>query len=144
MSGFSNTAENKILGLIFLATAWTGIADNTATSPDTNISMAAHSADPGDAGTQSTSEIAYTSYARVNVSRSGTGWSTPSGGSVSPAAAIQFPNGTGGSGTITHASAGRPGGGASDIHMVATVTPNIVCGSGVRPELTTASTFTVD
>lgn len=144
MAGFSNTAENAILGLIFLATAWANMADNAATSPNTNISMALHTADPGEGGTQSTSEATYTSYARVNVLRSVAGWTTPSGGSVSPQANIQFPIGTGGSGAVTHMSAGKTGGGASDIHMSGTVTPNITTGNGVRPELTNATTFTLD
>lgn len=62
---FSNAAETGIMKLLFQAVAWANIADNTATSPDTNISMALHTADPGEAGTQSTSEATYTSYARA-------------------------------------------------------------------------------
>jgi hypothetical protein len=141
---FSNTAENAILALIFNATAWANMADNAASSPQANIAMALHTADPGEGGTQSTSEAAYTSYARVNVARSTSGFSAPSGGSTSPAANIDFPTGTGGSGTVTHFSAGKTGGGATDIHMSGTVTPNIVTGSGVLPRLTTATTFTLD
>ena len=137
---FSNAAESAILSLIFTATAWAGMADNTATSPEANIAMALHTADPGEAGTQATSEIAYTSYARVNVARTTAGW-TETSGSVSPDAAIDFPTGTGGTGTATHMSAGKADG---TIHMSGTVTPNIVCGDGVIPRLTTATTFTVD
>jgi hypothetical protein len=120
------------------------MADNAASSPQTQISMALHTADPGDGGTQSTSEATYTSYARQTPARTTGGFSAPSGGSTSPVANIDFPTGTGGSGTVTHASAGKTGGGASDIHMSGTVTPNIVTGNGVLPRLTTASTFTLD
>ena len=140
---FSNAAETAILGLIFNATAWANIADNAASSPNTQISVALHTADPGEAGTQSTSEAAYTSYARVNVDRDAGGW-TVAGNSVSPVEDISFPAGTGGSGTVTHFSVGKTGGGASAIHMSGTVTPNIETGNGVTPQLTTATTFTLD
>lgn len=139
----SNTTENAILDLIFSATAWANYADNAATAPQTSIANALHTADPGDAGTQSTSETTYTSYARVNNNRSN-GWGAAASGSVSPAAAITFPAGTGGSGTVTHWSAGKTGGGASAILFSGTVTPNIVTGNGVTPQLTTATTVTLD
>lgn len=92
---FSNAAETGIMKLLFQAVAWANIADNTATSPDTNISMALHTADPGEAGTQSTSEATYTSYARQNVART-TGGFSESGGVVSPVANVSFPAATGG------------------------------------------------
>ncbi len=41
------------------------IADNAATSPITNLYVSLHTGDPGEAGDQTTSEAAYTSYARV-------------------------------------------------------------------------------
>src|SRR6187551_2648591 len=100
-----NTFENDLLLLIFNATAIANIADNAASSPLTNLYVSLHTADPGEAGVQNTSEIAYTSYARVAVARSGAGW-TVSSGSVSPAANIDFPAGTGGSGTATHFGVG--------------------------------------
>lgn len=140
---FSNTAETAIMKLIFQAVAWANMADNAAATPQTNISVAAHTADPGETGTQSTSEIAYTSYARVNVARTTGGWSE-SGGTVTPVAAITFPAGTGGSGTITHGSAGKTGGGSSDIWMKGTVSPNIVTGNGITPQYSTATAFSLD
>lgn len=139
----SDTTETALLALIFNATAWANYADNAASTPQTNVAMAAHTADPGDSGTQATSEAAYTSYARVNVARTSGGW-TVTGGSVSPVAAISFPAGTGGSGTITNFSAGKTGGGSSAILFSGTVTPNIVTGNGVTPQLTTATAITLD
>ncbi len=139
----SDTTETAILALIYNATAWGNYADNAASSPQTNIHNALHTADPADAGTMSTSEIAYTSYARVNVARTSGGW-TVSGGTVVPAATIAFPAGTGGSGTATHTSNGKTGGGATAILFSGTVTPNIVTGNGITPQLTTASQITLD
>jgi hypothetical protein len=139
----SNTTETAILRLIFQAVAWANYADNAATSPETNIVNALHTADPADAGTLSTSEVAYTSYARVNVARTSGGWAEASG-TVTPVANIDFPAGTGGSGTVTHWSTGKSGGGAAAALWQGTVTPNIVTGNGITPRLTTASTITLD
>jgi len=140
---FSNTLESGLMKLLFQAVAMANIADNTATSPDTNISMALHIADPGEAGTQSTSEATYTSYARVNVARTTGGWAE-SGGVVTPIAAINFPAATGGTSTITHCSSGRPGGGASNIHVSGTVTPNLSVSNPIQPILSTSTTFSLD
>lgn len=140
---FSNVTENAVMALIFNATAWAGYADNAAASPQTQIAVALHTADPGEAGTMVTSEAAYTSYARVAVNRNAGGWAV-TGNSVAPAANIDFPTGTGGSGTITHASLGATGGGAAAILISGAVTPNIVSGSGVTPRMTTATVITLD
>jgi hypothetical protein len=140
---FSNVAENAILALLFNATAWANIADNAASSPNTNIAVALHEGDPGETGTMSTNEADYTSYARVSVARTSGGWSV-SGNSVSPVADIDFPAGTGGAGTIDYFSTGKTGGGTAAIHMSGTVTPNIVSGNGVTPRLTTATALTLD
>jgi hypothetical protein len=139
----ADVTETAILALIFNATAWANYADNAASSPQTNIHMALATADPTDSGTMSSNEATYTSYARVNVARTSGGW-TVTGGSVSPVANIDFPAGTGGSGTVTHFSAGKTGGGAVAILWKGTVTPNIVTGNGVTPRLTTSSTITLD
>lgn len=111
----SNTFRNDILRLIFNATAIANLADNAAASPLTNLPVALHTADPGGAGDQTTSEIAYTGYARVNVARTTGGW-TVTGNSVSPVAAIQFDEMTAGAGGLaTHFSVGVAAAGASKI-----------------------------
>lgn len=139
----SNTTETAILALIFNATAWANYADNAATTPQTNVHVALHTADPGENGTMSTTEAAYGSYARVNVARTSGGW-TVSGSSVSPVANIDFPQASSGSETETHFSTGKTGGGAAAILWSGTVTPNIAVATGVTPRLTTASTITLD
>jgi hypothetical protein len=139
----SNTLENDILLLLFNATAIADLAENDTTSPLTNLYVALHTADPGEAGTQTTNEVTYTSYARVAVLRTSGGW-TVTGNSVSPVADITFPAGTGGSGTATHWSVGTLVSGAGIILYSGTITPNIVTGNGVTPVVTTASTITED
>lgn len=138
-----NTFENDLLKLIFNATAIANIADNAATSPLTNLYVSLHTADPGEAGDQTTSETTYTSYARVAVARTSGGW-TVTTNSVSPVAAITFPAGTGGSGTVTHFAIGTLVSGAGKLLYSGTVTPNIVTGNGVTPQLTTSTAITED
>lgn len=138
-----NTYENDLLKLIFQAIAIADLADNDATSPLTNLYVSLHTADPGEAGDQTTSEIAYTGYARVAVARTSGGWAVTNN-SVSPVANIDFPAGTGGAGTATHFGVGTLASGAGKLLYSGTVTPNIVCGNGVTPRLTTASTITED
>lgn len=138
-----NTFENDFLRLVFNAAAIANIADNAASSPLTNLFVSLHTADPGEAGDQTTSEIAYTSYARVAVARSGSGF-TVTGNSVSPAANIDFPTGTGGSGTATHFGIGTAASGAGKLLYKGNISPTIVCGNGITPRLTTASAVTED
>jgi hypothetical protein len=142
MTAIADVTENAILNLIFSATAWANYADNAASAPQTNIHVGLHTGDPGDTGTMSTNESAYTSYARVNVARS-TGWTTASTGTVNPAANIDFPAGTGGSGTVTHFSTGKTGGGTAAILWYGGVSPSIVTGDGVTPRLTTATAISL-
>jgi hypothetical protein len=141
----AGTTETAILQLIYNAIAWANYADNAAGTPQTNISIALHTADPGTGGTQSTSEVAYTSYARASVARTTGGWTVTGVGpaSCSPTSNITFPAGTGGAGTCTNFSTGKTGGGAAPILWSGTVTPNIVSGAGVTPVLTTATTITL-
>lgn len=111
---FSNATETNLLKLIYTAVAWAGVADNAASSPLTNIYVALHTADPGETGDQTTSESAYTSYARVAVARTTGGW-TVTTNSVSPVANITFPQATGGTETLYYFSTGKATSGASEI-----------------------------
>lgn len=139
----SNAFENSLLKLIFNATAIANLADNAASSPLTNLYVSLHTADPGEAGDQSTSEATYTGYARVAVARTTGGW-TVTNNSVSPVANIDFPNCTGGTNTITYFGVGTASSGAGVLYYSGTVTPSIAVSSGVTPRLTTASTITED
>lgn len=138
-----NTFENDLLKLIFQAVAIANIADNAASSPLTNLYVSLHTADPGEAGDQTTSEATYTSYARVAVARTSGGWAV-STNTATPVANIDFPACTGGSNTITHAAIGTAASSTGKILYSGAVTPNIAVSSGVTPRLTTASTVTED
>lgn len=93
MAGKSNSFENSLLLLIFNNTDIANIGDaaglqNSAVAGSLYVSL--HTADPGEAGAQNTSEVAYTSYARVAVARSAAGWTVASN-VVSNTAAVTFP-----------------------------------------------------
>jgi hypothetical protein len=140
---FSNTFENSILALLFNATAIANIADNAATSPLTNLYVSLHTADPGEAGTQTTSETAYTGYARVAVARTSGGW-TITGNSVSPVANITFGECTASpGGALTYAAIGTASSGAGTIIARGAI-PSIAMATGVIPVITTASVITLD
>jgi hypothetical protein len=139
-----STFANDYLKLIFNGTAIANVADNAAASPLTNLYLALHTADPGVGGSQTTSEIAYTSYARAAVART-TGGFTVTTNSVALAAAVSFPAGTGGSGTATYFSIGTAASGTGKIlysGQITTPSGGIVCGNTITPQLGTGTTVT--
>lgn len=133
----TNAMETGMLQLFFENTNFANIGDATGVRGSTtagSLYFSLHTADPGEAGSQTTNEIAYTSYARVAVARSTAGF-TVSGDAVSTDADVTFPAGTGGSGTATHFGIGTDLSGAGTLLYKGTITPNIVCGNGVTPKL---------
>ena len=66
------------------------------------------------------------------------------GNSISPAAAITFPEATGGTNTITHFGIGTASSGAGVLLYSGTVTPSLSVSTGVTPLLKTTSTITED
>lgn len=142
----SNALENSLLLLLFNNTNIALVGDATGvrgSSAAGSLYISLHTADPGEAGDQTTSEATYTGYARVAIARSGAGF-TITANSVSPAANIDFPIGTAGSGTVTHFGVGTAASGAGVLLYSGTVTPNIVTGNGITPRLTTATAITED
>jgi hypothetical protein len=142
----TNVCENRWLLLLFNNTDFADVGDagglqNSVAAGNFYVSL--HTADPGEAGDQTTNETSYGSYARVAVARSGAGW-TVTANSVSPAATISFPACTSGSATITHFGIGTASGGAGVLLYKGTVTPNLSVSSGVTPQLTTATAVTED
>ena len=141
---FSNQFEADILGLIFNATAITGLADNASASPLTNLYVALHTADPGEGGNQATSEVSYTGYARVAVQRTGAGW-TLAGQTISPTAVIEFGEMTAGTaGTAVYASVGTAASGAGKVIVRGALSPTIPFQVGTVPRIRANSTITLD
>lgn len=133
--------STSMLKLLFQGVGIAGIADNTATSPLTNLYISLHTANPGAGGTQATSEAAYTGYARVAVARSTSGW-TVANGVANPAAAINFPAATGGSETESYFGVGSAAtGSAGTLFYPGSLSPTISVAAGVQPQLTTATSI---
>lgn len=132
----SNTAETAILNQIFVgtATSWDG---------NTDLWIALHTADPGEAGSAITSEATYGGYARVVLTRASD--FTVSGNTVSNANLEQFDACTSGSNTITYASIVTSASGAGTIIVRAALSSSISVSAGVQPQFAAnALSFTLD
>lgn len=143
----SNAAETDLLKLLLQNVTWAGVGDATGLVGSTTAGswfISLHTADPGEAGDQTTNEISYTGYARVAVARSAGGW-TVSGNSGSPAATISFGQMTAGTGgTVTHVGIGKSNTGVGELLASGAVSPNITVNNGVTPQLTTSTAITFD
>lgn len=131
----SNAAEQALLDLLFLNTDWANVGDaaglqNSAAAGSFYIAL--HTADPGEAGAQNTTEATYTGYARVAVARSGAGWSR-SVSTISNVAAVQFGECTAGSDTITHFSIGVASSGAGQIILSGALAATRSVSAGITP-----------
>lgn len=143
----TNAAEANLLNLLFVNIDWANIGDaaglqNSATAGSFYVSL--HTADPGEAGDQSTSEVAYTSYARVAVARSAGGW-TLTAQTISNTALVQFPTATGGTATATYFGIGTDSAGAGNLLMSGALTSSLSISNGIQPQFAAgALTVTVD
>lgn len=132
----SNTAETAVLDQVFrgVALVW---------NSNTDLWLAAYSADPGETGTAVTSEISYGSYSRTAVNRL-TGLSV-SGNQCTNAALVQLPQSTSPGSDITHVALVDTSAGAGTIVARATLQDSIPTTVGVRPQFAAnALIFTVD
>jgi hypothetical protein len=123
---FSNTTETNILNKLF---------NNTTLPFDgiTDLYLSLHTADPGEAGTQLTNEATYTSYSRVSVVRSASGW-TVSGNTVSNTALVQFPQCTGSTNTITHVAIGTSTSGSGQVLVKGALNSSLSVSNLIQPQ----------
>lgn len=140
----TNAFETALLQHVFENADIANVGDATGlrgSSTAGSLYFSLHTSDPGEAGDQTTNEIGYTSYARVAVARSAAGW-TVTNDAVAVDANVDFPTGSGGSGTATHWGLGTASSGAGVLLYKGAISPNIVCGSGVTPRLTAGTVVT--
>lgn len=114
-----NTTENDLLLLVFNNTNDANVGDATGLRGSTtagSLYLALHTADPGEAGDQTTSEATYTGYARTAIARSSGGF-TVTNNQVVNAATVSCPQRTdnGAAQNITFWSLGVASSGASKI-----------------------------
>ena len=137
----SNAFETESLELIFNNSAVANIGDAGGLQPSAtagSLYVSLHSADPGEAGDQTTNEVAYTNYVRVAVARSAGGW-TVSGNTASNTALIQFPQCGASGATATYVGIGTSSGGAgmllysgqlgSSLTIANLITPQFAAGA---------------
>lgn len=142
----SNTFENDFLLHVFNNSDIALIGDATGLRGSTTagaLYFSLHTADPGEAGDQTTNEITYTSYARTSKNRNGTDF-TVTGNAVTVNSSVTFPAGTGGTGTATHWGLGAASSGTGKLLYKGAISPTIVCGSGVTPSLASGTVVTED
>jgi hypothetical protein len=133
----TNAFETALLNLIFNNTNAANIGDATGLRGSTTpgvFYISLHTADPGETGTQSTSEATATGYARQSVVRTSSGF-TVSGNTVSNAAAINFPNVTAAPGSAaTHFGIGTDVTGAGNLLMSGALTSSYTFAIGNAPQ----------
>jgi hypothetical protein len=132
----TNALETAILALLFNNTNAANIGDATGLRGSVAAGVfyiSLHTADPGEAGTQSTTEANYTGYARVSVARSGAGW-TVSGANNSNAALVTFGACTAGTNTITHFGIGTDVSGVGNLLFKGALTASLAVSAGITPQ----------
>jgi hypothetical protein len=131
----SNLAETAFLNLVFKNIAWAGIGDAPGLQPSAvpgNLYIRLHSADPAEAGTGDTSEIAYTGYAPVAVAR-GAGFIVV-GDTVGNAALVQFPICTAGNTTARYFSICAGPGEGAQIVASGILSSELSISPGIQPQ----------
>lgn len=124
MAAFGNTTRNDLIKYILqdIDPSWGNAA---------NLYVSFHTANPGFGGSQTTSECAFGSYARATVARSAVGFSE-SGDTGANAAAIQAPECTSGSETVTHVAIGTASSGAGQIIVTAALNSPRNVSAGIQ------------
>jgi hypothetical protein len=135
------TTANQLLALIFNATPMANFADNAASSPNTNLYLSLHTADPTASGNQTSSEAAYTNYARIAVARTVGGWAVVSNAAAN-AALAQFPQCGVTGATVTHVAIGKASSGTGQILYVGALSSSLAVSNLIQPQFN-ASTLNV-
>ncbi len=143
----SDAFENDFCKLIFNNTAAALIGDASGIQPSAtagSLYLSLHTADPGEAGTQSTSETAYTGYARLAVARSSAGF-TVTANAINLVANADFGACTASAGAaLTYFGIGVAASGSTKLLYSGTLTPNITMAVGVIPRITTAANLVTE
>ena len=132
----SNTAENDFLKCLLQGTDPSWRAGAT-------LYLALHTADPWETGDQTTSEVAYTSYARVPLTKA-SDW-TDGGSTFTNTNLEQFPTCTGGTATATHFSIGTAISGAGVRLASGVLGSSLSISNGIQPQFPASSlSITID
>lgn len=130
----TDVLENGLLSLLFENANYANVGDVTGLRGSSTAGVfyiSLHTADPGETGDQTTSESAYTNYARVSVARSTAGWSVAAGVADNDSAITFAQCGVTGS-TVTHCGIGSDASGAGNRFMNGTA--SLAVAAGITPQ----------
>lgn len=131
----TNVFENGILSLILENANYANVGDATGLRGSTTAGVfyiSLHTASPGETGNQTTSESAYTNYARQSVARSTAGWTVASGTGDNDSA-IGYPTGGATGSTVTDFGIGSDVSGAGNLFLYGALTASLAVSAGVTP-----------
>ena len=132
----TNAFETSLLGLIITNVAAANVGDAGGLLPSATAGVfwiSLHTADPGEAGTQTSSESAYTNYARQDEARNTTQW-TVTGNTADNDNAIAYPTGGATGSLVTHFGLGSASSGAGNLFLYGALTASLQVNSGITPE----------
>lgn len=131
----TNAFETSLLGLIITNAAAVNVGDAGGLLPSATAGVfwiSLHTASPGEAGNQTTSESAYTNYARQDEARNTTQW-TVTGATADNDNAIGFPLcGVTGS-TVTDFGLGSDTSGTGNLFLYGALTAQLIISAGITP-----------
>jgi len=133
----SDVSENALIALIFTNTPITLVGDAAGilgSAAAGNLYISLHTADPGETGSQTTSETAYTNYARAAVPRTSGGW-TVAGNVASNAAVVNFPTCGASGATITHFGIGTSPSGAGKLLYSGALSSSLAVSNNITPTM---------
>lgn len=137
-TAIGNTAESDLLSLVFKNVSWANVGNAGGLLQSTvagSFFIGLSTGTLSGTSTQTTTEAAYTSYARVAVARSGSGWTVTGSAPTTAenAAAVTFPACTGSSETETYAVIGRDSSGAGEVIFWGALSSSLAVSSGITP-----------
>jgi hypothetical protein len=138
----SDTLENDLLKLIFQKTlpSYLGTLSGTGNA---DFYLSLHTADPGEAGSQTTSEAAYGSYVRKAVARTSGGW-TITANSATNAGLVQFDKSTSTGADVRFVGVGTASSGAGTLLLSLQLATDTPTTTGIQPQFDAETlTFTV-
>ena len=125
-----NTTENDMVRLVFHG-------DDPSWRASGNLYVSLHTADPGEGGNQTSSECAYTPYARVLVTKDVTGWNV-TGPQATNAEDLIWAECASGSETITHVGVGTASSGAGQLLYSGPLVAPRAVSAGIEPRIATS------
>lgn len=123
----ANQTENDVISMVFHG-------DDPAWRAGGNLYLSLHTADPGEGGVQTSSECAYTPYARVLVTKDAAGWNV-AGPQATNATDIVWPECASGSETITHVGIGTAATGAGQLLYSGPLVAPRAVSAGIEPRI---------